>query len=160
MVPGWRLGWVIVYNKHGYFDDVIDRLQKHMTIQLHVNSLVQAALPKIFSDLPESHFTGLKSKLKSSADAAFTRLSNIKGIKPIKSSAAMYLMVEVQPEHFKDISDDIAFSKKLLAEQNCFTFPSTCFGSKNFFRIIICTKPEIIEAFAARVEEFCKAHYK
>ena len=26
MVPGWRCGWVIVYNKHGYFDHVVDRL--------------------------------------------------------------------------------------------------------------------------------------
>lgn len=40
-VPGWRCGWTIVYNKHGYFDKVIDNLGKHAMIQLHPNSLVQ-----------------------------------------------------------------------------------------------------------------------
>jgi tyrosine aminotransferase len=65
-------------------------------ILLHPSSLVQHALPKILGDVPESFFTELKFKLKTSADAAFERLSNIKGIKPIKSSAAMYMMVGIE----------------------------------------------------------------
>ena len=28
-LPGWRLGWVIVYNNHGYFDDVVQNLHKN-----------------------------------------------------------------------------------------------------------------------------------
>jgi aspartate/methionine/tyrosine aminotransferase len=55
-------------------------------------------------------------KLKSAADAAFDRLSTIKGIRPIKTSAAMYMMVGIETEAFKDIVDDIDFCKKLLAE--------------------------------------------
>jgi len=31
-VPGWRLGWIIVYNNHGYFDKVIDNINKHQMI--------------------------------------------------------------------------------------------------------------------------------
>jgi tyrosine aminotransferase len=27
-LPGWRLGWVIVYNNHGYFDNVIQNMHK------------------------------------------------------------------------------------------------------------------------------------
>ena len=26
-VPGWRLGWLIVYNRYNYFDDIIDKLK-------------------------------------------------------------------------------------------------------------------------------------
>lgn len=40
------------------------------------------------------------------------------------------------------------------------TFPSQCFFSKNFFRMIICTKPEIINEFGDRLVKFCEAHYK
>lgn len=32
LLPGWRLGWAIVYNNHGYFDKVIDNLHKHNMI--------------------------------------------------------------------------------------------------------------------------------
>jgi len=51
-VPGWRLGWSIFYNHHGYFDDVIDHMGKQTMIVLHPNSLVQAALPRILSETP------------------------------------------------------------------------------------------------------------
>lgn len=129
-------------------------------ILLHPNSLVQYALPKILGTVPESFFTELKLKLKTAADAAYERLLNIRGIKPIKTSAAMYMMVGIETSEFKDINDDIDFCKKLLQEQNCLTFPSSCFFSKNFFRIIICTKPEILVQFGDRLQEFCNAHYK
>jgi tyrosine aminotransferase len=159
-VPGWRCGWTIVYNNQGYFDKVLDNLGKHSMILLHPNSLVQHALPRILGDVPDSFFTELKLKLKTAADAAFLRLSSIKGIKPIHTSAAMYMMVGIDTEAFADITDDIDFCKKLLQEQNCLTFPSQCFFSKNFFRIIICTKPEILNEFGDRLQTFCNAHYK
>ena len=85
-------------------------------ILLHPNSLVQAALPKILGEVPQSHFDMLKSKLKACADAAFERLSTIKGIKPIKSSAAMYMMVKIERNESQGIDDDIDFCKKLLAD--------------------------------------------
>lgn len=159
-LPGWRCGWTIVYNRHNYFDKVIDNLGKHAMILLHPNSLVQAALPKILGEVPESHFEGLKSKLKTSSEAAFARLSKIRGIKPIKSSAAMYMMVKIELSEFKDIADDISFCKELLADQNCLTFPSQCFFEEGFFRIIICTKVEILEEFGDRLQAFCDKHYK
>lgn len=115
-VPGWRCGWTIVYNNSGYFDKVIDNLGKHSMILLHPNSLIQYALPKILGSVPESFFENLKNKLKNSADVAFEQVSNIRGIKAIKTSAAMYMMVGIEVEEFKDITDDIDFCKKLLQE--------------------------------------------
>jgi aspartate/methionine/tyrosine aminotransferase len=113
-------------------------------ILLHPNSLVQASLPKILGEVPEEHFVDLKEKLQTSSNALFEALSNVDGVRPVQSSAAMYMMVEIKIEFFKDIENDVDFCKKLLAEQNCFTFPSECFKSANFFRCIICTKPEIL----------------
>ena len=159
-LPGWRCGWTIVYNNHGYFDKVIDNLGKHSMIQLHPCSIVQASLPKILGEVPQSYFEGLKSKLKEASEAGFERLSSIKGIKPIKSSAAMYMMVKIEMEYFQGINDDIDFCKQLLADQNVLTFPSQCFFEKSFFRIIICTKPEILREFGDRLEVFCSKHYK
>jgi len=72
----------------------------------------------------------------------------------------MYMMVKVNLEEFENISDDVDFCKKLLNEQNCLTFPSQCFFESGFFRMIICTTPETINAFGDRLQDFCSAHYK
>ena len=39
-VPGWRCGWLIVYNTHNYFDQVLENLSKHQKILLHPPSFV------------------------------------------------------------------------------------------------------------------------
>ena len=109
-------------------------------------------------EVPESHFEDMKSKLALSSQTAYTRLSTIEGVTPIRSSAAMYMMVRIELDKFSDIEDDVDFCKKLLHEQNCLTFPSQCFFEKGFFRMIICTKPETINSFGDRLEEFCASH--
>lgn len=72
----------------------------------------------------------------------------------------MYMMVRIEFDQFSDIADDVEFCKGLLNEQNCLTFPSKCFFENGFFRMIICTLPETINAFGDRLQEFCNAHYK
>jgi tyrosine aminotransferase len=81
-------------------------------------------LPKLFKNVPESYFDNLKLKLKTSAEVAFNRFSTIKGLKPLKPSAAIYMMIGFDIDLFKDIADDIDFCSKLRLEQNCYTFPS------------------------------------
>jgi len=82
-LPGWRCGWTIVYNNSGYFDQVLENLNKHSMILLHPNSLVQSALPRILAEVPESHFEDLKNKLRVSSETAYERLKSIRGITPI-----------------------------------------------------------------------------
>jgi aspartate/methionine/tyrosine aminotransferase len=72
----------------------------------------------------------------------------------------MYMMVRIDIEHFEDVSDDKDFCLKLLAEQNAFCFPSSCFFEKNMFRAVICTKPSTLLEFGDRLEAFCLAHAK
>jgi len=119
-----------------------------------------AALPKILKEVPESHFDGMRQKLSTVSAAAFERLSTVRGVTPIRSSAAMYMMVRIDFAEFRDIENDVAFCSKLLNEQNCLTFPSKCFFEDGFFRMIICTTTEVINEFGDRLQEFCDAHYK
>jgi len=92
-VPGWRTGWMMVYNNNGYFDHVLENLNKHSMILLHPNAIAQAATSKILEEVPDSFFEGMKDLLRASSHTAFDRLSTIKGVTPIKASAAMYMMV-------------------------------------------------------------------
>ena len=72
----------------------------------------------------------------------------------------MYMMVRIDFDLLDGITDDTDFCNKLLAEQNVLTFPSACFLDQGFFRMIICTTPEIINNFGDRLTEFCSAHAK
>jgi aspartate/methionine/tyrosine aminotransferase len=56
----------------------------------------------------------MKSKLQATSRHAFEKLSGIKGIKPIRANAAMYMMVKLDLKVFKDIDDDVEFCQKLL----------------------------------------------
>jgi tyrosine aminotransferase len=113
-LPGWRLGWTIVYNNGGYFDNVIDNLHKHAMIQLHPTSLVQAALPRILREVTDADLSAMKAKLKATSHYAYEKLSGIRGLTPVRASAAMYMMVRIDTSQFADIESDVQFCQKLL----------------------------------------------
>jgi len=135
-LPGWRLGWTIVYNNGGYFDDVIDNLHRHAMIQLHPNSLAQAALPRILREVTEADMAAMKSKLRETSRYAFEKLSGIRGLAPVRANAAMYMMVRIDTTQFKDIDSDVDFCQKLLNEECCLVFPAKCFFSSGAFRVV------------------------
>ena len=58
----------------------------------------------------------MKEKLALSSQTAYSRLSSISGVTPIRSSAAMYMMVKIELDMFPEIEDDVDFCKKLLQE--------------------------------------------
>ena len=86
----------------------------------------------------DDHFTNLKSKLKAASTLAYEQLSGIRGIQPIQSSAAMYMMVRLNFADFADITGDLDFCKKLLNEECVLTFPASSFFSQDGFRVVIC----------------------
>ena len=102
----------------------------------------------------------MKGKLLASSSAAYDFIKDIRGVTPIKPSAAMYMMIRIEMDEFEGFEDDVDFCHKLLLDQNCLTFPSKCFFQTGFFRIIICTKVEILKDFAERLQAFCNKHYK
>jgi tyrosine aminotransferase len=108
----------------------------------------------------DDHFNNLKQKLKETSDFAFDKLTGIRGIDPIRSKAAMYMMVKINIDEFEGIEDDVDFCKKLLNEECVLVFPSQCFFAKNFFRMVVCTSLKNVEEFASRLQDFCRAHYK
>jgi aspartate/methionine/tyrosine aminotransferase len=49
--PGWRLGWCIVYNNHGYFDKVLHNFQSLSTIHQHPASFIMNGLDTLFKSI-------------------------------------------------------------------------------------------------------------
>ena len=56
MVPGWRLGWVLVHDRQGLFRDVRAGLVRLSQIILGANSLVQAALPDLLEATDAAYY--------------------------------------------------------------------------------------------------------
>lgn len=56
----------------------------------------------------------MNSKLKKGSDYIYNKLNGVRGVQPIKANAAIYMMIRIMPEEFKDIEDDVEFSKKLI----------------------------------------------
>ena len=57
----------------------------------------------------EDFFESMNVKLRDTSKLAFNKLSGIRGIEPMKAQAALYMMVKIKFEEFKDIKDDMEF---------------------------------------------------
>ena len=40
LLPGWRFGWVIVYNRHGFFDRVLEHLDNFQKMIFPPSSII------------------------------------------------------------------------------------------------------------------------
>ena len=65
LVPGWRLGWVIVYDHNGVLRrEVLPALVSLSQLVLGANSLIQGALPDILTKTPKSFQASLIETLQ------------------------------------------------------------------------------------------------
>lgn len=64
LVPGWRLGWVLIHDRQGKFAQVRKGLNALSQLILGPNSLVQAALPMILKDTPDSFYKNTLDQLQ------------------------------------------------------------------------------------------------
>jgi tyrosine aminotransferase len=158
-VPGWRVGWMIIYNHHGYFDKVKLNIQKYAMINLPSSTPVQQAVPKILRDYPESASIEFCQKIEKTANYLYNALLGIRGIEPIKVNAAMYMMVRIELSEFKDIVDDADFVMKFFTEENVSTYPSEIFNAKGFIRLVTTPTAALVDDLKIRLVEFCGRHY-
>jgi len=159
MVPGWRLGWVLVMDSLGIASKVLDGIVQLSTLIVGPNSLIQAALPVMLEGVDEAYRRKVNKDLEANATAAFNIFSRCKGLRPTIPQGAMYLMVQIDIARFgEEIQSGVDFAKLLLTEENVQVLPGEIFQMPNFFRVVY-TKPiYLVEEAAARVEDFCRRH--
>ncbi|KAF0984306.1 hypothetical protein FDP41_007483 [Naegleria fowleri] len=161
LVPGWRIGWICIYDKQGYLNLVRDGIQRLTTLILGANTLIQGALPDILEKVDESFYQNVNRSLKESSDYTIERVSQIKGLSAIRPQGAMYCMIGIDLNMFDDsIRDDVEFSSLLLKEESLVVLPGQCFRMKNYFRVVTCpSKADLVEAYD-RLEAFCQRHLR
>lgn len=94
MVPGWRLGWILIHDRNGTFkDEVTPGLRRLAMKLLGPCTLVQAALPHIFDHTPQSYHDGNMRIVQRNAELVYEGLSKAPGLTPVMPAGSMYMMV-------------------------------------------------------------------
>uniref|UniRef100_A0A0K2SYQ4 Tyrosine aminotransferase n=2 Tax=Lepeophtheirus salmonis TaxID=72036 RepID=A0A0K2SYQ4_LEPSM len=160
LVPGWRLGWLVIYDRNNLFlnSGITNALERLTQRQIGPNTVVQGALPAILKETPKEFHSNTISVVKSTAEMVFRKLEGIQGLNPIMPSGAMYMMVHIDSQYFPQFSSDMDFVKKLIEEESVFPLPGKCFNCPNFFRIVLTTPASLFETAFERLEQFCNRH--
>jgi tyrosine aminotransferase len=161
LIPGWRLGWILIHDPIGAFkDEVRDGLSRLSMKILGPCTVIQAALPAIFDKVPHSFHEKNIEVFRRNAELIYKGLSQVPGLNPIMPAGAMYIMVGIDIGHFPLFKDDIDFTKHLVIEQSVFCLPGTALDSPNFFRIVLVMPPTKISEAIERISLFCSQHYQ
>jgi tyrosine aminotransferase len=167
VVPGWRVGWVVVHDRHHRLEDVRAGFFSLSQLTLGANALVQSVIPAVLDPIPGSAAEHQLTKFRKSYlgelehNCRFTveALSGVCGIKIVAPQGAMYGMIEIKVDEFTDISDDVEFANKLLNEQSVFLLPGKCFGITNFVRIVFAAPVGKLRIAYSRIADFCNQHH-
>lgn len=114
LVPGWRLGWLIVHNRFGVLSEVKAGILSLSQKIVGPCSLIQGALPRILRDTPQSFFDNTKRLLSANAQIVYDILSGVPGLTPLRPQGAMYMMVGFDPELY---GDEKGFVQGLISEE-------------------------------------------
>ena len=157
LVPGWRIGWIIIYDKNHVFDHEIRRGLMCMSQRIiGSNTFIQGALPTILKNTPPSFFENTIKTVKKNADLAFRKLRNTPGLIPIMPRGAMYMMVKMDMERFPQFKSDLDFIEKLVSEESVYCLPGKCFNYPGYMRLVLTLPANLLEEALERINEFCR----
>ncbi|CAG8434523.1 5337_t:CDS:2 [Diversispora eburnea] len=159
LVPGWRVGWIFVYDQNEILSEIRKSLFSLSNMILGANSLLQYSLPDIILNTPEEFFQETNKKLEFNAKLSVEALSSIPGLNVIIPQGAMYIMIGINIDELKDVKNDVEFSEKLLQEESVMVLPGECFHYPNYVRIVFTAPPEKLQEAYGRIKEFFVRHH-
>lgn len=154
MIPGWRLGWIVLHDRHGQLEDIRKGLADLSTLTLGPTSLIQSIVGDLLEKTDESYYREVNAQLEESVRIIEKYLSGARGLHVIKPEGAMYVMVGIDTEVL-DVKDDTEFSQRLVREESVFVLPGQVFQMPNYFRIVITSPKEVMTEACERIRLFC-----
>ncbi len=152
MIPGWRLGWLVLHDRHNRFQHVRKGLMDLSTLTLGPTSLIQSVVPELVEKTPNNFYKEVLEQLEENVKVIKHHLSNTPGLHLIEPQGAMYVMVGLDES---TLGDDVEFSTKLVEEESVFVLPGRVFEMPNYIRIVITSPREILQEACERIHEFC-----
>jgi tyrosine aminotransferase len=133
LVPGWRLGWLIVHNRYGVLTEVKAGIVALSQKIVGPCALVQGALSSILKNTPQSYFDHIKAVISANAAIVWEVLSKVAGLKPLKPQGAMYMMVGFDRDIY---GEETKFVQGLITEESVYCLPGSAFNLPNWFRLV------------------------
>ncbi|KPI88597.1 putative tyrosine aminotransferase putative L-tyrosine:2-oxoglutarate aminotransferase [Leptomonas seymouri] len=158
MVPGWRTGWVLLIDEAGYAASVLKGMQNLAMHTLGPNAIAQHALPEILKDTPKDYFHRNIAELETNAKLFVEELRKCHGLSCAEPQGALYVMVKVHFDQFKDFMNDVEFYEALEDEENVQVVPGTYLFMPGFFRVCFVRERKVIEEVMKRLAAFCDRH--
>ncbi|KAJ2707022.1 hypothetical protein FB645_001163 [Coemansia sp. IMI 203386] len=158
LIPGWRIGWILIHDRNDAFAHVRQGLFALSTLINGPCAPIQAAIPRIFADVPEDYLPALNAQLESHARILEAELAKAPGLEVITPQGAMYVMVKLDLDSFKDIDSDADFCHKLKWEESVEILPGECFAYPGTVRLVITPPKDKLHAAASRIAAFCERH--
>lgn len=160
LIPGLRLGWIIVNDPQGNFHESVRSGLNRLTQRLMgPSSLVQGALGEILTKVPESFYSQTMEFIYKNAHLCHQRLSQVRGLQPHMPQGSMYMMVRFEPSLFPSIQGDLNFTSRLMNEESVLVLPGKCFDFPNYFRLCLTVPTKVMDEALDRLIEFCARHY-
>eukprot|EP00189_Rhodosorus_marinus_P003158 CAMPEP_0113965082 /NCGR_PEP_ID=MMETSP0011_2-20120614/7541_1 /TAXON_ID=101924 /ORGANISM="Rhodosorus marinus" /LENGTH=454 /DNA_ID=CAMNT_0000977543 /DNA_START=228 /DNA_END=1592 /DNA_ORIENTATION=- /assembly_acc=CAM_ASM_000156 len=152
LVPGWRLGWLVIHDVGNALKKVRMGLERLATLIVGPNSIVQTALPKILADVDEPWFQGVIGTLEDNANFVYERLKSIPGIKAVRPQGSMFMLVNVREVN----PDDLIFARDCFDRQRIIVLPGTVFGVPGYVRITFSAPRHVLMEACDRLKEYCE----
>ncbi|XP_044596511.1 tyrosine aminotransferase [Cotesia glomerata] len=160
LVPGWRMGWVIIHDRQNIFNNEIrNGLQSLSQRIIGSSTIIQGALPGILKNTPQRFFDDVTKLLYNHSITTFNLIKEIPGLKPIMPDGAMYMMVHIDLESFPEFNTEVDFVERLLMEESVFCLPGGCFDLPSYIRLVITVPVEMQEEACKRIRDFCYRHH-
>ncbi|CAG9319067.1 unnamed protein product [Blepharisma stoltei] len=160
LVPGWRCGWIIVYDKYKKCTDIKEGIFKIKNLLLHGVPFIANAIPRLFAEMPENYMSELMQKVKDRAEFVYEKVQEIPGLAMQMPEGSLYCMISIETEKFEDIRNSVDFTEKLAREQGILVLPAEALMSEKSFRIVLCSQLSILEDAMGRIKEFVSFHLK
>ncbi|KAI3888741.1 hypothetical protein MKX03_013909 [Papaver bracteatum] len=163
LVPGWRLGWLVITDPKGYLKEaeVVGSIKQYLNMSNNPASVIQGAIPQILENTKEDFFENTISLLCQALDICAEEIKEIACINlPQKPEGSMFVMVKLDTSLLEDISDDMDFCIKLAREEKVIILPGIVLGLKNWLRITFSIDLPSLKDAMERMKSFCQRHAK
>jgi tyrosine aminotransferase len=157
LVPGWRCGWVLIYDKQNKCAGFRSAITKVKNMLLHPAPFIMQAIPEIFSNKPENYFEEVMVKIKVRAEVVKRGIDEIPQLHMEMPEGSLYAMVTVKMAEV-EFEDTIQFAQKFAEEQGVIIMPAEAFLSNSAFRVVLCHPIEVLQECVERLKEFVRAH--
>lgn len=156
IMPGWRLGWVIVSGPGGALGDYTEGLHRLVRARLSGNHPMQYAIRPALEG-PQDHLKSFIEKLRARRDLTVELCRQTPRLSCVAPRAAFYAFPKIDiPE------SDEEFVRKLLIEMQVLVVHGSGFGplgAAGHFRIVYLAPEETLRRAYRAIADFIREHY-